>query len=148
MRRILVFLALTLATLLAGAALAQDVGSLRQTHTDLPRNAADQKVLNIYFGAISAVQDACPSALEASLKQQNALAACAIFNPNEGMGSLLRSAAEAQFSPLTMTDKAHWTTPWTANPDFNTVRQLSYQDTTYYLTLDPGKGEARVIIFQ
>lgn len=129
-------------------AVAQNVATLRQKTTDLPRNDADQFVLNTFFGAISAVQDTCPDGLVASLKQQNALASCATFDANSDMGSLLRSAVEAQFTAATMTEKGAWATPWQANTDFGTVRQLKYQGTTYYLTLDASKGEARVIVFQ
>ena len=133
---------------LLGSAGAQNVATLKQKTTDLPRNDADQFVLNTFFGALSAVQDTCPNGLIASLKQQNALAGCATFDPNSDMGSLLRSAVEAQFMAATMTDKAAWVTPWQANSDFGTVRQLKYQGTTYYLTLDASKGEARVIVFK
>lgn len=140
--------AATLVLLTLTFALAQNVATLRQTTTDLPRNSADQFVLNNFFGALSAVQDTCPDGLVASLKEQNALAGCATFDGNSGMGSLMRSAVEAQFAAATMTDKATWATPWQANSDFGTVRQLKYQGTTYFLTLDADKGQARVILFQ
>ena len=128
--------------------MGQDVGSLRQSNTDLPRNAGDQFVLNHFFGAISAVQDSCPGPLKASLKEQNALAACATFSADGGMADILRTAVEAHFMSATIGDDASWATPWTANADFGTVRQLIYKGVTYYLTLDAGKGEARVILFR
>lgn len=137
-----------LCTLALTFALAQNVATLKQQTTDLPRNSADQFVLNNFFGALSAVQDTCPSGLVASLKEQKALAGCATFDANSGMASLMRTAVEAKFTTATMTDKASWVTPWQANADFGTVRQLQYQGTTYYLTLDADKGQARVIVFQ
>lgn len=137
-----------LIALMMTVALAQNVATVRQRTTDLPRNDADQFVLNTYFGAISAVQDSCPDGLTASLKQQNALAACATFRSGADRADLLRSAVEAQFLSATMGSDAAWVAPLTANTDFGTVRQLKYKGTTYYLTLDANNGEARVIVFE
>lgn len=128
-------------------AIAQNVATLRQTNAGFPRNADDQFVLNTYFGAIGAVQDSCPAVLAASLREQKAVAACATFGQGAGRAELLRSAVEAHFLDVTMFQDDAWVTPWNANADFGTVRQLWYKRTTYHLTLDARRGLARVIVF-
>lgn len=129
--------------------LGQNVRSLREQSTDLPQSAADREVLNLFFGAISAVQDGCGPALVESLRAENALAACATYGTSFGStAELTRQMVELEFMvPLEVEDRGAWLTPWRNNSDFGTVRELVFGDSHYFLALDDASGIAYVIKF-
>lgn len=135
------------------AAFAQNVSSLRQASTDLPQTDADRTVVNLFFGSISAVQTPCDESLKASLEAEKALAACASFDNSMYMGmgeTLTRQTVDMSFYDMTepfMGGKGEWLSPWQNNEEFGTARQLGYEGSTYYLTLDAEQGLARVIKF-
>ncbi|MEX2536237.1 MAG: hypothetical protein WD273_11640 [Trueperaceae bacterium] len=128
--------------------LGQNVRSLREQPTDLPQSTADREVLNLFFGAISAVQGRCIPALVESLQAENALAACASYGTNFGTAELTRQEVELEFIvPLELEERGAWLTPWRNNSDFGTVRELEFGDSHYFLALDDASGRAYVIKF-
>lgn len=120
----------------------QNVGGLRQSSWDLPVTPADTTVVSEFFGALSAVQTACSESLRSSLAAERALAACARLG-EYFMGEIGRSMVEMTFISV-----GSWVSPWQENADFGTVRQLSYQGSTYFLAINEAAGLAYVIRFE
>lgn len=136
-------LAAMLCTLLAaGPCKAQNVAALRQSTWDLPVTDTDNTVVGEFFGALGSVQILCPEQMRASLRTEDALAACGslgqYFNAEIG-----RSTAEMVFHV-----RGTWTSPWQANADFGTVRRLMYQGVEYFLAINEQSGTAFVIRFR
>lgn len=131
----LVVLAVTL------SAAAQGVGTLRQSSWDLPKTDVDNVVVSEFFGALSAVQTACPQSLQDSLAAERALAACArlgaYFN-----GEVARAMAEMAFL-----SSGSWLSPWQEDPGFGVVRRLTYEGVEYYVAMNEAAGFAYVIRF-
>lgn len=123
--------------------------SLRQQSTDLPQTDTDRAVVNIFFGAVSAVQAPCSADLKTSLKAERASAACASYENTfyAELGDTLRQLVDSQFLEATYSSTAQWLSPWQSNDDFGTIRQLEYEGTVYYLALNNDEGSAHVIKF-
>ena len=133
----------------AGVAIGQDVRSLRVQSTDLPRTENDREVLNLFFGSISAVQGACSESLVESLRAEDALAACATYSTQYGLpAEMTRQMVDTEFlMPLELSGRGSWSTPWRENPDFGTVRELTFEGDHYFLMLDHASGRAYVVKF-
>jgi hypothetical protein len=134
----------------ATSAVSQSVRSLRGQVTDLPQTETDRKVLNLFFGSVSAVQGPCSESLVASLQKEKALAACASYSTSFTSAELARQMVELEFMTLvnnSANSVGAWLTPWRENADFGTVRELEFEGTSYFLAIRHETGTAYLIKF-
>lgn len=127
---------------LLGLGLAQSVGSLRASSWDLPKTDVDNTVVSSFFGALQAVQTACPQSLQDSLAAERALAACARLG-DYFSGEVARAMVEMEFI-----SSGRWVTSWQEDSGFGVVRQLSFNGSLFFVAMNEATRLAYVVRFE